>query len=45
MAGSGWECLGVVGPKSEDSKIPELIGLMQWPAGAPGSAGVISARI
>ena len=32
-----WVCLGVVGPESQRSQIPELTGPMQLSLGAPGS--------
>jgi len=36
--------VGVVGPESQDGQISELTGPMQWPSGAPESAGDKSAR-
>jgi hypothetical protein len=39
VTGSLWECLHFIGPNSQGGQIPELTGLMQWPSGAPGSAG------
>jgi len=39
-----WECLAVVGSRSQGGQISELTGPMQWPWDEPGSTGKILRR-